>query len=288
MKKSIRRKLIMSAVAVGAAALATTSSTYAWFVSNAEVKTSIITGSITSSEANLQISATENGEYGVTATPSVPTTKLKTITKAASSAFGVYQNISGSTASDGYVEFSLWFKASGLAKQNYKLSLERSTDAAAPKDSNADKKYTALASVTSDGYTTITAGDQISEDVTKAMYLSVDRSVDLGTVNIPFNSAKGEYDGVKYYNTVTGTSTAQASTVTAYGYNDKSAPRGIAIGDAGFSCDLYTISNDTEGATVKFEVKFQIWLDGADDAGFDAIAGHNWSVGLNFKLSSAA
>ncbi len=287
MKKSIRRKLIMSAVAVGAAALATTSSTYAWFVSNAEVKTSVITGSITSSEANLQISATENGVYGVTATPAVPETKLKTITKAASSAFGAYQNINGTTASDGYVEFSLWFKASGLAKQNYKLSLERSTDAAAPKDSNAETPYTALAGVISDGYTTITAGNEISEDVTKAMYLSV-KTGESTSVNIPFNSEKGKYDGVKYYNTVTGTSTAKASTVTAYGYNAESAPRGIAIGDAGFSCDLYTISNDTEGATVKFEVKFQIWLDGADDAGFDAIAGHNWSVGLNFKLSSAA
>lgn len=34
MKKSLRRKLIMSAVAVGVAAAGTTASTYAWFVSS--------------------------------------------------------------------------------------------------------------------------------------------------------------------------------------------------------------------------------------------------------------
>ena len=62
MKKSLRRKLIMSAVAVGAAAVGTTASTYAWFVSNNTVTASEINGSVVESNANLFILNGEN--YG--------------------------------------------------------------------------------------------------------------------------------------------------------------------------------------------------------------------------------
>ena len=270
MKKSIRRKLIMSAVAVGAAALATTSSTYAWFVSNADVKTSVINGTVSSSEANLQISS-DGSSYGLTATPSLSGTKLTPITKEAGAAFGEYKRLSGAAETSDYISFKLYFKASGLSAGNWKLQLKQSTGDAAPTDKDAGDTYTPLASVeAANEYTAITAGTAISEDVTKALYLSV------GTNNIPFNATKGKYDGIAYYNAVTGGS-ASSSVVTAYGQ---------ALKDDGFSCDIWT-DTATEGQTKTFEIDFQIWLDGADDTGFDAIASHAWTVGLNFTLTKA-
>lgn len=61
MKKSLRRKLIMSAVAVGAAAVGTTASTYAWFVTNSDVSMNEVTGDVAAANANLSISATADG-----------------------------------------------------------------------------------------------------------------------------------------------------------------------------------------------------------------------------------
>lgn len=278
MKKSIRRKLIMSAVAVGAAALATTSSTYAWFVSNAEVKTSKVQGTISSSEANLQISA-DGDNYGVTATPSIVSSTLTPITKDAGAAFGTYKKLSGDVKATDYISFKLYFKASGLEASNYKLQLKQSTGDLAPTDTNADKEYTALADSTgAAGYQAIEEGGKIKEDVTKALYLSV-KTGESTSVNIPFNATKGTYDGVAYYNTVTGTTDAKNSKVDAY--------EG-ALNASGFNCDIYTISNSTAGATVDFTVDFNIWLDGADDTGFDVIASHIWTVGLNFTLTKAS
>ena len=49
MKKSLKRKLIMSSIAVATAIVGTTASTYAWFVSNTDV-TSSVTGNVASSD----------------------------------------------------------------------------------------------------------------------------------------------------------------------------------------------------------------------------------------------
>ena len=52
MKKSLKRKLIMSSIAVVTAIVGTTASTYAWFVSNTDV-TSSVTGNVASSDSSL-------------------------------------------------------------------------------------------------------------------------------------------------------------------------------------------------------------------------------------------
>lgn len=76
MKKSLRRKLIMSAVAVGVAAAGTTASTYAWFVSSTEVS-STVSGTVESSGASLFIS-NDGVSYGTKAVkPTADFSKLK-------------------------------------------------------------------------------------------------------------------------------------------------------------------------------------------------------------------
>lgn len=274
MKKSIRRKLIMSAVAVGAAALATTSSTYAWFVSNSTVKANDISGSVSSSEANLQISA-DGSTYSVKAKPTYTSTPLVPITKTTTTAnFGKYENIEGVATDSGFISFKLYFRASALTDgttYNLVLNTSESTDV------DKDVSYTALSKFTSGG-SEIAAGTSLTEDVTKALYLSINTE---GTtsVNVPFNNAAENYDGLAYYNAVTGKEKAKPSTVTSHT---------AALNNLGTSG--LTIGSVTASAEVKskvFEIDFQIWLDGADKAGFDAIAGHQWSTELNFSLVSA-
>lgn len=284
MKKSLRRKLIMSAVAVGAAAIATTSSTYAWFVSNATVKTAEITGSVTSSKANLQISNQQSGTFGVTAAPTYNNTALKPITKVADGAFGAYKNIknedlTSNAESEGFIEFTLYFKATSLeAGKTYNLVLKQSTAA-----ETTSPTHTALIKQAADqkkGYTGFNAGDDITEDVTKSLYLSA--KTDASTsVNIPFNTAAATYDALAYYNTVTGTTDAKASTVSVY----KQEGTATALTAEGLNCVLksFTAANLTATGGV-FSVDFQIWMDGADDACFDAVASHQWKTALNFEL----
>lgn len=110
MKKSLRRKLIMSAVAVGAAAVGTTASTYAWFVTNSDVSMNEVTGDVAAANANLSISATADGKYGVSATPTLTGSALKPVTVSS----GKFVNENNQEISGGYYTFSLSFKVTGL------------------------------------------------------------------------------------------------------------------------------------------------------------------------------
>ncbi len=282
MKKSIRRKLIMSAVAVGAAALATTSSTYAWFVSNTTVKTGEVTGNVSASNANLSISATENGVYGLTATPTFKdgNSTLKPITKNESSGdFGKYVNISGGEETSGFVEFDLWFNVSGLDTTNFNYTLNIASATSADTTQADDGYHTALVDVVAAGtYTKIEKGQKYKEDVTKSMVLSYvtgddNASSSSTTVNNPFNNAAAKYDAIAYYNAVVGSNVAKAST----------ANFGTALNN--LTSDV-VIRNITADGKVK--VTFQIWLDGADDACFDGVASHTWEASFDFKLVSTS
>lgn len=121
MKKSLRRKLIMSAVAVGAAAVGTTASTYAWFVTNSDVSMNEVTGDVAAANANLSISATADGKYGVSATPTLTGSALKPVTVSS----GKFVNENNQEISGGYYTFSLSFKVTGLeTNKKYPLSIK--------------------------------------------------------------------------------------------------------------------------------------------------------------------
>ncbi len=60
MNKKLTRKLTLSAVTLGVAALSLTSTTYAWFTTNGEATASGITGSVAASDANMLIKTPTN------------------------------------------------------------------------------------------------------------------------------------------------------------------------------------------------------------------------------------
>ena len=89
MKKNLTRKLALSAVTMGVAALTVTSTTYAWYTSNATATASTITGTAKAADGNLLIGkVTGNGKSSTDATQTVDdvTSWATTLTFDASSA----------------------------------------------------------------------------------------------------------------------------------------------------------------------------------------------------------
>lgn len=283
MKKSLRRKLIMSAVAVGAAAIATTSSTYAWFVTNTTVKTGEVTGNVVAANANLSISATQDGTYGVTATPTLNNSTLTPVTKAKDADFGKFINVSGQEVQSGWADFTLWFKVDNLdtSKNNYlKITKAVSTDKDVDsKPYSLIKDATKLADSSTDS-STVTAGTSIKEDVTKSLILSYQTVTSGNTcVNQPLNTATATYDGIKYYNDVTQPVAAVEESKATFG-------AGFGAEGAPTTSGGYQLREITSAA--KFSVTFYVWLDGADKACFDVVASHAWELALSFELVSTS
>ena len=89
MKKNLTRKLALSAVTMGVAALTVTSTTYAWYTSNATATASTITGTAKAADGNLLIGkVTGDGKSSTDATQTVDdvTSWATTLTFDASSA----------------------------------------------------------------------------------------------------------------------------------------------------------------------------------------------------------
>lgn len=280
MKKSLRRKLIMSAVAVGAAAVGTTASTYAWFVTNSDVSMNEVTGDVAAANANLSISATSDGKYGVSATPTLTGSALKPVTVSG----GKFVNENNQEISGGYYTFSLSFKVTGL-ETNKKYPLSIKSVHAVDKDKE-NKKYVAIVDSNS-SKTSIKVGDELTEDVTKSLMLSYKASStamtgkDVTASNtFHLNNSDATYDAKQYYIDVKKSSNSS--------YDGSELPAGPTVTNA-FDGDgnqvesgNFVITEITSADAVT--VQFLVWLNGADEACFDAIAAHAWTLSMNFEL----
>ncbi len=80
MNKKLTRKLTLSAVTLGVAALSLTSTTYAWFTTNGSATASGIKGSVAASDANMLIK-TPTGYSGSNGTAAWDTTFTKSVTE---------------------------------------------------------------------------------------------------------------------------------------------------------------------------------------------------------------
>lgn len=280
MKKSLRRKLIMSAVAVGAAAVGTTASTYAWFVTNSDVSMSEVTGDVAAANANLSISATSEGTYGVSATPTLTGSALTPVTVDG----GKFVNETNSEITSGYYTFSLSFKVTGLAA-NTKYPLSIKSVKVVDKDVDS-KKYVAIVDSTS-SKKGISVGDQLTENVTKSLMLSykasssVMSSADVSAENtFHLNNSEATYDAKQYYIDVKKSSNPS--------YDGSDLPAGPTVTNA-FDGDGNQVASGnfvlTEiTSTDAVTIQFLVWLNGADDACFDAVAAHAWTLAMNFEL----
>ena len=277
MKKSLRRKLIMSAVAVGAAAVGTTASTYAWFVSNSNVSANGVQGSVVDADANLYIE--NGGNYGTSATVTAGGDALKPIAiKANKFVDSNGDQVTGTP----YATFELKFKATGIA-QDKTYALNISSISAA--DTAPSKSYTPVA----DAGTGIKKGTPISGDVTESLVLSYYEGESItptasNSLALNNTGTTTSSEGKAYYTAVTGKNPLADCTAITSGFNKDGKN---ATSDNGFTIKNISYSDTTDG-TLDFTVKFIVWLNGDDDQCFDVIASHTWNLSLTFALKDTS
>ena len=298
MKKSLRRKLIMSAIAVGAAAVGTTASTYAWFVTNSTVS-STVSGSVQASGASLFISADGNSFGTKPVVPSADFSNLKMAPLQMKSADKKLYDLNDTekTANVDYMSFSLYFSVQNLetAANDYKIVLKTT---AKDKDSAKSKTHEAQTSINaSSPYSAIAQGASLWDNVLKSMNVAISQEYSATktfgssatTAYYAVNKSEAIYDGLAYYNKITGNSKAETGTqaveqtaLTTTALETSSNVSQQSVIEAQGNIDV--ISNVTGNGYYKLD--FKIWLDGWDKACFDAIASHEFDLGLTFELAS--
>ena len=300
MNKSLRRKLIMSAVAVGAAAVGTTASTYAWFVTNSNVS-STVTGSVEKAGANIYIS-NDGQNYGtksVSPLENFDNLKMAPLQMKKADHLLYDLNDTAKTKNVDYMEFTLYFSVQNLdvANNNYGIML---TTTAKDLDVERAKTHEAQTTVTGDGtYKTITQGKSLWDNVLKALnveiaqeYSSSNEFADNSTSKYyALNKSEAIYDGLKYYNDIsgndkeeTGTESVEEGALTATPLETSENVETIeSITATGESQIVTDIPNNGY-----YKLVFKVWLDGWDKACFDAIASHQFDLGLKFELTTSA
>lgn len=292
MKKSLRRKLIMSAVAVGVAAVGTTASTYAWFVTNSDV-TSSVSGSVEDATSSLYISedgvnfGTQKVELGS------KTSKLAPLQLTNDGSDGAYslKDLEGKAAdAENYITFDLYFSVQLQGSVAKKIIVKTTAE------DKGEQKHVAQANVAADSeYTKIDQGDELWENVVKALNVQVDiknatnvsglEAASATTYYYALNNTKGTYDGLKYFDTVTGSTHTKENVKEITNYLTTTA----------LSSDTKKAENETGvdfipeiTASGYYKATFTIWMDGWDDAAFDAVASHAFDLGFTFSLADKA
>ena len=150
------------------------------------------------------------------------------------------------------------------------------------------KKYVAIVDSNSNSSkTAINVGDELTEDVTKSLMLSYTVSSTAMTgANVSadntfhLNNSEATYDAKQYYIDVKKSSNPS--------YDGSDLPAGPTVTNAfdgngnQVKSGKFVITEITSAAAVT--VQFLVWLNGADEACFDAIAAHAWTLSMNFEL----
>jgi len=300
MKKSLKRKLIMSSIAVATAIVGTTASTYAWFVSNTDV-TSSVTGNVASSDSSLYISkdsssfSTKGIEFDFSDSKIAP---LQAITKTGSTGFNFkHLNNETTVTEKEYIKYSIYFSVQNVSAAVPKtITMSMKAD---DKDySKKEAQHVAQANVTLNGnYKEIQTGKKYWENVLKTLNMNISYVTDADATNLDtkdnstlignyqINSTASQYDGLAYYKNVNGLDTLEkgadvlevSDTISS---NNIDNVDGNNLGQADGKINL--IANIT--AAGYYKVDFTIWLDGWDDAAFDAVASHTFGMEFTFGL----
>lgn len=297
MKKSLRRKLIMSLAAVGVAVAGTSAATYAWFVTNSTVS-STVTGSVVSSDSSLYIGDNASAFGTNDVNINMRSKKLAPLQAISENSGFSFKNLNGSDATENdYIKYSLYFSVQNVYSSAPK-KITMKTEAIDKDYASKSLMHTAQANVAASGtYKEIKTGEKYWENVLKTLNMNIsyvthtdstqlDTSLSYSEIgNYMVNSTASEYDGLTYYKNVNGldTLTKGASVITPNNSLTNNDIDDVSqAGKAQGTIDLLT--NIT--ASGYYKVDFTIWLDGWDEAGFDAVASHEFDIKLTFALEN--
>ena len=164
--------------------------------------------------------------------------------------------------------------------------------------SKKEAQHVAQVNVTPNGnYKEIQTGKKYWENVLKTLNMNISYVTDADATNLDtkdnstlignyqINSTASQYDGLAYYKNVNGLDTLEkgadvlevSDTISS---NNIDNVDGNNLGQADGKINL--IANIT--AAGYYKVDFTIWLDGWDDAAFDAVASHTFGMEFTFGL----
>lgn len=268
----LRKKLIMSGVALAACAATLTSTTYAWYVSNANATVSNITGNTAAASAtgNLFVAhSTAQGAVDGEYSPAIDfadgghktTTQL---TPANLDTTGKWTDkfAADISSSNPYFEYKFFLWSTKEATVNVDFTVTNTT-ATLPTQT-----------VYSNVGTGVAAGGDLTVDAIYALRMSVD--ID-GVINYYDVASAAGY-----------TANTPAAALNAHDYYAQvagSMPAGCVTTetlDIKTTMDTWTVvPSETEGQLVTIRV----WLEGADIHCFDACAGQSFDFDLAFSIA---
>ena len=291
MKKSLRRKLIMSAVAVSAAAVGTTASTYAWFVTNSNVESSV-SGKVEDATSSLYISQDGTSFKSGSVDLGLKSSNLAPL-QLTNDGSGPYslKDLDGKAAdSSNYITFDLYFSVQLQGNTPQKVLIKTKGE------DTGSQTHVAQANVAAEGgYTKIDLGNSLWENVLKTLNVQVDiknassvaelSNASATSYYYALNNTKGTYDGLKYFNTVTGEEHTKSNVKEVTNY----------LTTTELTSETKVVENKTGvdlipeiTASGYYLATFTIWMDGWDDAAFDAIASHTFKLDFTFSLADKA
>lgn len=265
MKKSLKRKLALSAITLGVAAFSVSATTFAWFTSNSDVNASGVEGTVAQDDS-IYISS-DNTNWGKTCTLDASAITFAPLQLSN----GDLVDLQGSELPNSYFEFTLYFR--GTAGKNVVMtSANITTDASSQRafvlnaDAGSDAAYKKNA--------TIAAGDI---DASDAICLNFNGKTYRNSAENP----SAGYSAVTYYNNFFGYTSGNpgfldaASNTTVY--------ESTTLDSVTSSSSIVLGTFDSNG---EFSLTFKLYLDGWDNECFDVICSQVFNA--EFAFSSAA
>lgn len=299
----LKGKLIMSAAALAACAATLTSTTYAWYTSNTEVKATGVTGTTAASGSELLLISDNGADGSWSNAITLDSNEAgnvningKQLMPVAHAAEGEYKGWNSNAVSDAdaskndYLKFDLFFKATKeLPVYVNGFTITNTTENGLPlKDILAN----------AGGLTATNENKTYKVDVRRALKVETKSEVvtkgeegtpkygqyNLSGLNKYTDSLTSTYNAHEYFNKVTG-NTIATNVTTAQSVASTEIK---ATGQAENKWTLGTTPVATEaGDATYLKVTFIVYLDGWDKACFDACQGQSISIALNFTCDES-
>lgn len=303
MKKNLTRKLALSAVTMGVAALTVTSTTYAWYTTNNTASANTLKAGTQAAEGNLLI-RNNNGndssinEASTTVAPNTGYSPSITLTDMSSAKLMTpaqlnsdnFVGLDGSTAAivnNHYV----WFSVDVPAGKTATISLYTGTFTFSEKRTQT----LTMSNTTLDSTGEAKDASSISVGLEDVLAMRV-TTVGTATSGVTYSASDKNYrylaettdsqDALVYYNNVMGLTGKDAKTRPTSGYSFESTYLGSTSSSSMIA--LATISNTgTAQTNYKFGLCFTLFIDGWDKECYNAIGGQSITAGtFNFQLTT--
>ncbi len=285
MKKNLIKKLALSAVTMGVAAVTVTTTTYAWFTANQSATATGINADVTAAdEGNLMVSKTGTaGSWGPSISFGTSGVTMMPVQRTATG----YKTLDGENDTTGvFLTYTVYFNVSDLPSQGGELYMSLGDMAF-----SQSKSMTLLQDAGTDP--SAKNGQQVTVSLADVLNMQVKKVADVTGVGYTENTyrylaetnanAVGP-DALTYYNNVMHLETPLERPTSNYTFG-ATALYTPAANEASATYNEIKLA-DVSSSTATFGMTFTFFIDGWDAQCFNAIGGQGITAGqFNFRLA---